>query len=120
MLNSSEYVLIVDDDEDFHSLLESIFSKHGIRSEVAETGEQAFSKFQETPPKLIIMDYVLPDQTGDVVLKRIRSDAKGKDIPIVSISVHKIENSEGWTEVMRKPLSIAQIEEVINKYLIQS
>ena len=117
MANTAEYILIVDDDSDCNTLLKAIVSKTGIPCRVAETGAQALSYYHEKTPSLILMDYILPDQTGSDVLKKIREEDKGKDIPVISISADGMDPANGWTEIIRKPFSAQQVLEVISKYM---
>ncbi len=66
-------VLIVDDSKVICDLLSKIFSNMFFDVYVAENGEEALRVFEESKPKLIVMDYSLPIIEGIDVLYKIRN-----------------------------------------------
>jgi PAS domain S-box-containing protein len=64
-------VLIVDDNQNTLELLSGIFEKGGYRIELAASGEAGLSRYEETLPDLVLLDYHLPDMSGDKVLEGI-------------------------------------------------
>jgi PAS domain S-box-containing protein len=68
-------VLIVEDSPTLAGLLERTFREHGYRTSVAPTGQEARCRFRELNPELIILDYHLPDQSGEELLRDFKKKA---------------------------------------------
>ena len=79
----TEYdILIVDDDGYTIKLLTDIFETKGYKCEKASSGKEALELLENSMPKLILLDIILPDINGYEILKRIRVDKKLRDIPV--------------------------------------
>lgn len=70
-------ILIVDDEE---SILDSVsfclmsaLKEENCRTATATTGAEALQKYQQLHPDLIILDVMLPDESGIEVCRKIRS-----------------------------------------------
>ncbi len=61
-------VLIVEDSPTLALLLERTFQEHGYLAASALTGEEGRRRFQELSPELVVLDYHLPDISGDQLL----------------------------------------------------
>lgn len=73
VLNKSERgILIVDDEPAICALLARLLSKDGLQAQIAHTGKDALDALQLEPPRLLLLDYRLPDMTGEDVLKEAR------------------------------------------------
>ncbi len=76
-------VLIVDDEEDVRTYLNSLLSNNGYETEMAEDGEDAFRKVKEFYPDLIILDIIMPGMNGFQVLDRIRQRS---NVPVIMLT----------------------------------
>jgi DNA-binding response OmpR family regulator len=85
--NDKVTILIVEDDNSFRQVYLDIFKAEGYNVLIAEDGEIGLDLAKEKEPDLIILDLVLPGLHGFEVLKRIRSDAVTKDIPVLVATV---------------------------------
>ena len=83
---ANEKILIVDDDIKILTLLDNILSGEGYQVIKASGGRDAVDKIKQAPPQLIILDIMLPDIYGSVVVTLINKDPAIKDIPIIFIS----------------------------------
>lgn len=80
-------VLVIDDDQDVHEILKRQLEKRAVQIFSAGSGSEGIDMAQQLRPDLIILDIVLPDQSGWEVLSHLRGDAELKEIPVVVSSM---------------------------------
>jgi CheY-like chemotaxis protein len=89
----------------------------------APTGEDGLRMVDEVKPALILMDMNLPDIDGVEVTRRLKADAKYNAIPIVALTANAMIGDRekflaaGCDDYLRKPLSRAELQGVLYKYL---
>jgi len=104
----------VDDNATNRHILEEKLCHWGVRTDVAESGEEALRCLQEaagagTPFDLAIVDYLMPGMNGLDLSRRIRETEGIASIPIILFSSAYDDLMEqarlhGITQIIRKPL----------------
>jgi len=89
--------LIVEDSHSLAALLRRAFEAHGYTVHVAPTGAHAQQLFRQHTPEIVILDYHLPDMTGDQLL----TECKQPGSPTVAIVMTSDESPERASQVMR-------------------
>lgn len=79
-------VLVVDDDESLCTIIATALEKEGFTTLSAKTGRDALEKARSDAPDLILLDQVLPDISGNEVLKQLKLDIQTKNIPVMMIT----------------------------------
>jgi DNA-binding response OmpR family regulator len=79
-------VLLVDDDQDLMEIFTSALSKEGFQTVYELTGEAGLAKAKSEYPDLILLDQVLPDISGNDILKSLKADEATKNIPVILLS----------------------------------
>jgi len=79
-------VLIVDDDIDMTKLLSKIVEKSGYEAIAVKNGEEGMGKVRENRPDLIILDILMPRQSGIRMYRELKTDEPLKDIPVIMVS----------------------------------
>jgi len=79
-------VLIVDDDIDVTTLVSKLVEKAGYEAVVAKNGVQGMGKVREGKPDLIILDILMPKQSGVRMYRELKTDEPLKDIPVIMLS----------------------------------
>ena len=79
--------MVIDDDQDVHEILKRQLEKRAVQIFSAGSGSEGIDMAQQLRPDLIILDIVLPDQSGWEVLSHLRGDAELKEIPVVVSSM---------------------------------
>ncbi|HAM35411.1 MAG TPA: DNA-binding response regulator [Elusimicrobia bacterium] len=93
---SNERILIVDDEPAWVTLVRVWLESAGYTNlESAGTGTEALSLAQNTPPDCILLDLVLPDQSGTEVCRKLRSLPALSRVPVVLLTAHKRERVMG-------------------------
>lgn len=81
-----ETILIVEDEQNLLKLLELTFKSNGYKVIKAINGAEAYSSAVKELPNLILLDILLPGESGLEVLKRLKEEEKTKDIPVVMLT----------------------------------
>jgi twitching motility two-component system response regulator PilH len=79
-------VLIIDDDENLGAVFETALQKNGLETVSALNGQSGIDKAKLEKPNLILLDQVLPDISGNEVLRTLKLDSHTKDIPVLILS----------------------------------
>jgi CheY-like chemotaxis protein len=79
-------ILVVDDTPANLKLLMDMLSSHGYKVRPAADGEQALAAVAMRQPELILLDIKMPGIDGYEVCRRLKSDTKSEEIPVVFIS----------------------------------
>ena len=118
-------VLLVEDEEPIRDMLRFALSRAGMEMLDAETVSEAQELLAVRRPDLILLDWMLPDENGLVLLQRLRKDNQRRDIPIIMLTARageedKIKGLEvGADDYITKPFSppelIARIKAVLRR-----
>ncbi|MDD7793643.1 response regulator transcription factor [Clostridium sp. 'White wine YQ'] len=112
---SSEKIFIVDDEEHILELLKFNFENAGYKVDTATNGVDALKKIKAEPPKLILLDVMLPGMDGYDVCKEIRRESATQNIPIIMITAKSEELDKilglelGADDYITKPFSVREI-----------
>ena len=79
-------ILVVDDEQDVRDFLKSLLEDNEYSVVVAEEGIQAWELVKKERPDLILLDLMMPEQTGTGLFRRLRDRKDFKDIPVIIIS----------------------------------
>lgn len=79
-------VFLIDDDEDLVNIFSAALSKDGFETSFALTGEDGLAKVKLEKPDLILLDQVLPDMSGNDILKTLKANQETKAIPVILLS----------------------------------
>lgn len=122
-----ENILIVDDEEDVLELVRYNLDKNGYRIETATTGEDALAKARAKLPDLIILDLMLPGIDGLEVCKKLKSDTKTQNIPIIMLTAKGEETDIvaglelGADDYVTKPFSpkvlVARVRRILHRII---
>lgn len=84
--NKSSRILVVDDDRGSLLALAGHLKRWHCEVETAETGAQARTKARRFVPDLILLDVMLPDQSGFSVCEALQADPATSHIPVIFIT----------------------------------
>lgn len=79
-------VLIIDDDEALSVVFETALQKNGLETVFALNGKSGIDKARSEKPDIILLDQVLPDISGNEVLKTLKMDAQTRNVPVLILS----------------------------------
>jgi DNA-binding response OmpR family regulator len=119
-LNAGE-ILIVEDDEVIMGTLAYNLSRGGYGVRVATTGAQALTLARKMRPDLILLDIMLPGESGIEVCERIRE--RDQEVVIVMITVKDAEEDKvrgfeaGADDYVTKPFGMKELVARVNANL---
>ena len=87
MENKKKKILIIEDDKFLLKAYEIKFKQSDFDVILATDGINGLELAEKEKPSLIILDLMLPRMNGFEFLKKIKSDEKLKNIPVIVISV---------------------------------
>ena len=82
----SKKILIVEDSITSRVLLKNVLETAGFEVELAVDGQMAWDKLKEHKADLIISDIQMPKMDGITLTRKIKSDSKLKDIPLILLT----------------------------------
>ena len=117
--------LVADDEKNQLELISFHLEKNGFNVITAEDGETAFELIVERRPDIIILDWMMPNDSGISVCRRVRSSKELKSLPIIILSARgeDIDASHGLTsgadDYITKPFSpielIARVKSLMRR-----
>lgn len=110
MRQTGKIVLVIDDDQDFQTILKVSLNKSGFKVRSLFNGEIT-STIKETPiPDVILLDVDLPYANGVEVGKQLKANALTKDIPVIMVSanpfVDELSREVGAADYVQKPFML--------------
>jgi adenylate cyclase len=84
--HGQDTILVVEDLEENRELLLRLLSRLGYSVAFAHDGQAALAGIAKGRPDLVLMDIIMPGMDGVTVLKRLKSDAATRHIPVIMLS----------------------------------
>ncbi|MFA6375917.1 MAG: response regulator [Candidatus Paceibacterota bacterium] len=85
-MDNQKKILIVDDEAVLLELLSSKVSQGGFLVVEARDGDEGLQKALSEHPDLILLDIIMPKMDGITMLKKLRLDPWGKNVPVIILS----------------------------------
>jgi len=116
-------ILIVEDEPPIIELVTFTLKGAGWNVVAAQTAGEAWDFLQQRLPQLILLDWMLPDQSGLRLLSRIRGDRQFNELPIIMLTAKSMEEDKiagldnGADDYVTKPFSPRELTARINALL---
>jgi len=102
-------ILVVDDTRESRELITDILVAEGYKVRSADSGKLALDLAAAIPPKLILLDILMPGMDGFEVLRHLKAQENTCDIPVIILSgitevEHRVKGLEmGAADFISKP-----------------
>jgi len=117
-------ILVVEDNQVNQKVVTTVLKKRGFEIELANNGEQALQKLEESMAfDLILMDIQMPVLDGLEATRRIRQDPRWRDLPILAMTAHAMSGDRercldaGMNGYISKPVHPSHLLRVLSDYL---
>lgn len=112
-------ILIVEDDADIRDTLQHLLEASGYRAAPASNGQVALELLETIGrPCLILLDLMMPVMDGWAFLSALEQDDALADVPIVIVSAYtdKVTSLERAQQILKKPVDIHALMEVVRQH----
>ena len=118
-------ILVVEDESAIQELIALNLEQAGQRPIMADSAEQALERIREELPDLVLLDWMLPGQSGIELARRLRGDARTRKLPIIMLTARGDEEDKlrgletGADDYITKPFSpreqVSRIKAVLRR-----
>jgi two-component system, OmpR family, phosphate regulon response regulator PhoB len=108
-------ILIVEDEEPLTLLLRYNLEAEGYEVDIAARGDDAEIKLKESPPDLVLLDWMLPGLSGIELCRRVRARPDTERMPIIMLTARGEESERvrglaiGADDYIVKPFSVPEL-----------
>ncbi len=106
---SGKKVVVIDDTEMLLIFVEDVLatSEPELQITTAQSGNEGLREIERVIPDLVLLDYSLPDLSGDEVCRRLLENERTSDVPVLMMSGHVAQMN---STAARFPNVVATIE----------
>jgi two-component system phosphate regulon response regulator PhoB len=119
----SAEILVVEDEPQIQELIAVNLEHAGHRVRRAASAEEAEAAIRAALPDVLVLDWMLPGESGLSLARRLRSEARTRELPIVILTARAMENDKisgleaGADDYLTKPFSPRELNARIKAWL---
>ena len=108
-------VLVVEDESAIAELMSINLRHAGYEVVVAATADEALVQVDRVLPDLVVLDWMLPGESGITLAKRWRSQPRTRELPIIMLTARAAESDKisgldaGADDYLTKPFSTNEL-----------
>lgn len=108
-------IYIVEDDVNIREIETIALKNSGYTVQAFETAKEFYKKTEEHVPDLVLLDVMLPDESGYDIVKKIRKNPATKKLPVIMVTAKTQEIDmikgldDGADDYIKKPFSIMEL-----------
>ena len=116
-------ILIVEDEPAILNSLEFILAHAGWETQSVTNGEAALVAIAKLLPRVVVLDVMLPRQSGFDVLKTLRAGEKTRDLPVLILTAKGQQQDRqtarhlGATSFVTKPYANTEVVEAVRQLI---
>jgi signal transduction histidine kinase/serine phosphatase RsbU (regulator of sigma subunit) len=109
-VNGRANILVIDDNRTNCEVITEILRIQGYRADFALSGRQGLTMLRQAQADLLLLDMMMPEMSGEDVLKAIRQDPKLQTLPVILITARASEEDRilglglGADDYLAKPI----------------
>jgi two-component system phosphate regulon response regulator PhoB len=119
-------ILLVEDEAPIRQMLAFNLTRAGFEVDEAEDCSSARTLIADSPPDLVLIDWMLPDSSGLELTRALRREEANKELPIIMLTAKAEERDKviglegGADDYITKPFSAKELIARINALLRRS
>ena len=113
-METTDHILIVDDDREIRELLAAYLQKNGMRATTAANGRQMRSALEENQIDLIVLDLMMPGEDGLTLCRELRA-GRWRAVPVLMLTARDEEADRivglemGADDYLTKPFAVREL-----------
>jgi two-component system phosphate regulon response regulator PhoB len=121
----NKHILIVEDEKPIRDMIAFGLRRAGYTVREAEDCSEARSRIADSRPDLLLVDWMLPDQSGLELTRAIKRDRETRDLPVILLTARAEEHDKvaglegGADDYITKPFSprelLARIQALLRR-----
>jgi DNA-binding response OmpR family regulator len=118
-MSAPRTILLIDDDADILAAMRTVLERRGYRVVTASDGNAGLAAAEREGPDLVVVDMMMPKQSGFLVLEKLKS--RGGGPPVIMITANEgsrhraYAESLGADDYLRKPFAMDRLLESITR-----
>jgi two-component system, OmpR family, response regulator len=116
-------ILIAEDEPSILESLDFILRRAGWSIVSVTDGDAVLGTMRRTPPRLVVLDVMLPKRSGFDVLKQIRADEMLRDLPVLILTAkgqakdRRTAEELGANAFVTKPYANAEVIDEVRRLI---
>ncbi|MBP7149013.1 MAG: response regulator, partial [Acidobacteria bacterium] len=116
-------ILVVEDNPVNRKLVVTLLRREGHEVAEAEHGRQALAALAEHEFDLVLMDVQMPVMDGLEAARRMRSDPRWHDLPVIALTAHALSGDRdlclaaGMNDYLTKPVQRVELLSLVSRWL---
>lgn len=114
-------ILVIEDEPDTAEMIAEMMRISGYDVVKYDRSTTALARFKQEQPDAVILDVMMPELSGLEVLRKIRSDAEHRTLPIIVVSALGLSTdikdglAAGATMYLTKPVSYVDLKQAVEQ-----
>lgn len=124
MNSAAHKIAIVEDDLAISQMYRIKFESEGFEVETAENGKVGLALAESMKPDMILLDLMMPEMTGDVMLAKLRATEWGKDVKVIILTnmgeqevPESVRNMGVVAFILKADMTPRQVAELVKTHL---
>ena len=114
-------ILVCDDSTFTRNRVINMISKNNLEILEAGNGREALDSIEKNNPDLVILDLLMPEITGQEVLKQLKQSGNSTPVIVLSADIQEMTQKQclelGAKHFLNKPPNEEQLNEVISSII---
>ena len=108
-------IYIVEDDDNIREIEEFALMNAGHKVLGFKCAKDFYKKMEEVTPNLCLVDIMLPDESGNEIVRKLRGSSATKKLPIIMVTAKTSELDlvkgieDGADDYIKKPFSVMEL-----------
>lgn len=108
-------IYIVEDDESIREIETFALKNAGYQVLGFERAKEFYKKLEDVLPDLVLLDVMLPDESGNEIVKKIRLNPVTRRLPVIMVTAKTTELDlikgleDGADDYIKKPFSVMEL-----------
>lgn len=120
---NGQSLLLVEDNVVNQMVARGMLERMGYKVDIAAQGEEALQLLQRHDYPLVLMDCNMPVVDGYEATRRMRSDPRWKDIPVIALTANALQDDRlrceeaGMNDYLTKPFNREDLQQILAHWL---